>query len=307
FLRYKIRQRYFLILGFILFIIIIYCASSFLWFININGLDKIKEDRIYNILYKYDIKPGTPKRELDLDEIEKILLQEESNISWVDLDWQGTRLNIEIVEKKLIEEQKTDKIVAARNGIINELIVLRGRSIVEEGETVTENQVLILPGKSSDDLRMEAIVKAEVWYETFGEAQFEEKEPVYTGDTITKWKINLGSYTFEIPYKDIRFDEYVIQKRKKNLPKWRNISIPIELNKEKYNEVEYLIEERNYDETLYHAKNQALKKMLKKLSSSTVILESKFEIVDIDEEDKILVRMLLKSEENIAKKVSNSN
>ncbi|MFW6268784.1 MAG: sporulation protein YqfD [Bacillota bacterium] len=299
----KLKKRFSLVLAIILFFLIFYTASSFLWFINIEGLNNIADERIYEILTQNNIKPGVLKQRLDVENIEKILLREEPRISWIDVTWQGTRLNIEVVEKKLVEKDEANKIIANKSGIITELIVLKGHPVVKEGETVNKNQILIVPENENE--KVQGIVKAEVWYESFGKAKFKDITTVYTGNSINKWKIKFGSKEYNISGNVVDFDSYIVERSKKIIPEWRNINIPIEVIKEKYKEVEYIIKNRDRDQTLYVAKNEAFKKILNKLDTGTVILESKFEIYNLDEEDKAGVRMLLKTEENIAKKISN--
>lgn len=97
------------------------------------------------------------------------------------MEIRGSRLIIELVKKELppeLEENIPCDIIASKDGIIEEIIALRGEALVEPGQTVSEGDVLIT-GKimlghepdgeeeGSDTLfvHAEGIVRARVWYQ----------------------------------------------------------------------------------------------------------------------------------------------
>ena len=292
----KIRKRLFLLTGIILFLVIFQLGASLLWSCEITGLENIEEEVIIKALKEAGIRKGILKKELDLRKIENYLLQEINAISWIDLRWQGTRLCIDIVEKRLVEPVEKGTIVASKDGIITKLIVLKGQAVVKEGDTVTAGQLLILPGKDGE---ARGIVKAEIWYEAVGESSFTERVIVNSGKQKTYRGVKIGDKLVQLGKTTPPFDQYRLKRTFKKIFEWRNISLPIELFKEEYQEI--IIIEMKYSTAtgLFRAKENALAGLLPQLAEGTVIDSIYHEVIESGDE-KIKLRLIIKTEENIA-------
>ena len=303
FLSNILKKKYFLFIGFVLFLLIFYLASSFMWFIEIDGLKEIPQKDVYRVLNGIGIKPGILKSRVDINAVEKILIKKIDKITWLDLEWQGTRLYIELVEKKIVEDNKPVKIVAAKDGVITDIILLKGHAVVKKGDTFVAGQTLIVPqAVDREELRrVEAMIRANVWYESYGQADIIGKEPYYTGDNKRFFGLKIGSSKFKVPFSAPDYKKYSIEARKKSFPQWRNIEIPIELIIEDYKEVEFVEIKRDKDAAYFSAKESALQKLLKQLSATSIILDSRLEYIETENANRVKVRILLKVEENIAK------
>lgn len=292
----KIRKRLFLLFGIILFIVIFQVGASFLWSFEIVGLENIEEEVIIGALREAGIKIGSPKKEIDLKEIENYLLQKLPAISWIDLSWQGTRLYIDLVEKRLVEPAGKGAIVASKDGIITKLIVLKGQAVIKEGDTVTAGQLLILPGKDGE---ARGIVNAEIWYEARGESSLSDRVIVNTGKHRTYWGLKIGGKLIRLHRAGPPYEQYRLKRTFKKIFTWRNISVPIELFKEEYQEI--IIIEMKYSTAtgLFRAKENALAGLLPQLAEGTVIDSIYHEVIESGDE-KIKLRLIIKTEENIA-------
>lgn len=296
FLLLRIKKRIFLLMGLIIFLSIFYIGSSFLWFYDINGLETIGEEEIRNLLFNYGLKKGFLKNGINTTAIENYLAKNISNISWVDVRWRGTRLTIDVVEKKIISHIKLGELVAAKDGVITEIIVLKGQVAVKEGDTVSKGQVLVVPDVKSGEAR--AIIKADVWYEAVEESFACNKKIIYTGSIKTFWGVKIGLSKFYLSNIEPPFKEY---KRKQELKKifiWRNIGLPIELIKEEHQELILYRENWSYQLTLFKAREKAFAKILELLDNGSVIEEVTEQILTCNQE-RIKLRLLVKVEENI--------
>ena len=300
FILLKIKKRSYLIIGLIFFITIFFTASSFVWIITIEGLETISEDEVYQVLIKLGIKPGTLKASVDLPYIERILLRKIPRISWLDLELQGSKLYLEIVEKKLVELERPEKIVANRSGVISRLIPLEGRAVVSEGNTVLRGQTLIVAESHTEyEKPLRAVVKAYVWYETLATTDLLYKKAIFTGDNTVNWSLQLGDNIYRLPFFKPSFAKYEININKKTLSQWTNIMFPVELVKERYREIEYLTIERNPATALFLAREKALISILPRLGLQAVILEIDFaEFID-KTNNQVKVRLVIKTEEEI--------
>lgn len=302
FIIYRMKVRRFLLAAFILFFVIMYLGSSFVWFIKIEGLDRVSSKKIYSILNESGIRPGILKSKIDIEKTEKDILQQEPRISWVNLSWEGTQLKVKIIEKKVINESREGhKIVAAKNGIIKKLIVLQGQQVVEEGDTVVAGQPLILGLKENGGFKeAKGIVEAIVWYEGEGQANIIDKTVKLTGRTTTVWWLKVGKGLIPLFPGKNNYKSYIIEREIKKAVKWRNIALPIELIKETYKEAKYLYEKRSIDTASFLAKERALKNIFTKLPPEAVIQEIITDDI-IVYDSSVKVRLIAKVEEDIAK------
>lgn len=291
------KRRAFLIVGLLIIFLIFHIGSSFIWFINIDGLDEIDSSSIYNIIKESGISRGVLKSSVDIKHLEKQILIKLPKIAWVDVSLKGTELYIEIVEKKTVKKDTPGDITAAKDGIITELIVLQGIPVVKEGETVIREQPLILADKKNK--RARGIVNAYVWYEALAEEKIIDQEIIYTGNKKSFWGINIGQKElWLVPIKK-DFTNYSKKRERKSVVKWRNINFPIELIKEEHKEVILIKKRLTKESAIFLAKEKALKAILKRLNSDAVIHKIKVELISITD-SKVKIRLLAGIEENIA-------
>lgn len=299
FLFLQIRRRVFLLLGILMILFIFKLGTSFLWSYEFKGLENIEEETILEVLEEAGIRKGILKKDLDLMEIENYLLQRIPAISWADLSWQGTRLTVDLVEKKLVKPVEKGTLVASKDGIISKLIVLKGQALVKEGDTVTEGQVLVLPGSDGE---ARAIIKAEIWYEARAESPLKEQLIINTGKKRTKWGVKLADRLIRFSTTIPPYDQYRLKRSSKKIFAWRNISLPIELFKEEYQEIKILEMNNSAELALFKAKEKALAGILLHIEEGSLIESVYLEVVENEDNnnEKIKLRLMIKTEENIA-------
>ncbi|MFW6270052.1 MAG: sporulation protein YqfD [Bacillota bacterium] len=296
---WKIRRRVFFLIGIILFFLIFYIGSSLLLSIEIVGLNRLNEQEILNALKNQGIKKVVFKDTVDTSEIEKILIKKFIEIAWVDAKWSGTKLEIEVIEKRIVEDIQYNEIVADKDGVIKELIVLKGLPVVSEGDTVREGQLIILADNDNQDAR--GIVKADVWYDATALVQLSNESLLKTGRSKSFYGIKIGSNSYFLPETKQRYKNYLRKHLTKKIFRWRNITLPIELLKEEYHEINLIIENRSHELASFLAKEKALSQILKNLDSDAKIISIDFEKILNEKDKNIQVRVIVKVEENIAR------
>ncbi|MFP4015430.1 MAG: sporulation protein YqfD [Halanaerobiales bacterium] len=296
----KVQKRIFLLIGLILFMGAFYVGSQFLWSVEIKGLQRLNEGEVLSVLLEQDIRRGLMKREVDIEFLEDVLIKELPVITWVNIKWRGTQLYIDLVEKRVITPPERGEIVAACDGVITELIVLKGQSAVNEGDTVVKGQTLIVPEIEGGESH--GIVRANVWYEAVGENVSKKVTLLNTGRMKTYWGFKIASFESWLTKIDEPFQQYRRKRKLKKLYIWRNIALPIELIKEEHIEINVMKENNSNVLTLFRAKEEALAVLLKNLSDDSVIEDVISTVSKTDDNNKIQVRLLMKVEENIAYK-----
>lgn len=329
FILLRMKRRKTFVAGIILFVVSLYLMSSFIWDIDVTGNHVIKSSEIYRAAAEAGLARGSLKWAINTTEVEEKILKELPVAAWVGVYIKGTRATIEIAEKKVPEKIKSgpSNIVAKKAGLVKEILVLSGNPVVKEGDTVLPGRVLIsgevmpaeppaaLPGQPGPEnneeeaaqeqqptyVRAKGIVRARVWYEGYGEAQIVDKGQKPSGRSLSRFCIKINDKEIiltgpeEIPFKDFESEVAV-----KKLPAWRNITVPVELRREKYNELISYQRNREPAEAKKLAVEKALKEVKEKLPRGVTVLNKRVEEVDAGRpENLVRVKVVIETLEDI--------
>lgn len=259
FLVMYLKRRKMLVFGGVFFAVSLYILSSFVLFIEITSPEPLKlvnPEKIKVLAAEQGIVVGRPKWVMDFALVEKYIVIKEPQLSWVGIRTKGTKVEIEVVEKVLPDpgesDRKSGNIVATKDGIISEILVMKGQPRVKPGDTVSRGQVLISctivpeqtnaeddksPQKVTQVVKAEGIVKARVWYRGYGECPIIEKGTKNTGKETKKvslrWKDN--NIIVWGPKKS-PFNLNVSDEKVNQIQIWRNIKLPVEIITTTYRE-----------------------------------------------------------------------
>ncbi|ACV63823.1 sporulation protein YqfD [Desulfofarcimen acetoxidans DSM 771] len=321
FLAARLKRRKMLLAGAIIFVVSLYSLTSFIWFIEVTGTSKISNEAVLRAAKNAGLKRGVLKWNLDTAEFERDIREQLPEISWTGIEIKGTKAIIEIVEKKLPEtsENQPAHIVASKEGLVKEVLVLVGNPLVKEGDTVFAGQILIsgvipptlkekeipeqpLSSEQKELLEKESgepkivhakgTVRARVWYESSAEAAIIEQGQKATGKTVSRFGIKIGAKEIILMGKQkIPFKQYKVSSRVKKLPSWRNINLPVEIVTLKYFEIVDFKEERGRAGAKILAERRAMEKIVKQLPANAVMQKRKVEEASAGSRDKNLVRV----------------
>jgi len=144
----RLLQHTGLYLGILIFGILLYILSLFLWDIEFSGNRIHTEEQLLRFVNECGIGFGCRSDRIDCAGLEAEFRKQYSDISWVSVEVRGSRMMIRIKEAAFTE-QKTEKIegdshiIANQNGIVTELIVRTGTPMVKVGDSVKKGDVLI--------------------------------------------------------------------------------------------------------------------------------------------------------------------
>ncbi len=295
----RLKRRKALVAGGCLFIIALYTLSSFIWTVEVSGNVAVKTGELLGVANEIGLSRGSLKWNINIEKTEEHILEQFDAISWVGVDIKGTHATIEIVEKKLpaAEPRGPSNIVAQKPGLVKEILVLSGQAIVEEGDTVGKGQVLISgelyppeqPDVVEDEsleenmvepiyVRARGMVRARIWYEGYGEVALVEEGFRESGKSTERICIKLGDKEIILKGPEtVSYDRYELQSKVKSLPSWRNLSVPVELNTEKYMEMLPYKDMRTKKEAKELAAQTALKDAKRTIPPKATVLNSKIE------------------------------
>ncbi|NLW56023.1 MAG: sporulation protein YqfD [Firmicutes bacterium] len=187
----RIKRKKGWLLGMVVFLFTLYYLSSYIWVVEITGVKTIDQARIRQNLTELGLRPGVGRKEIEAkrDWLIKELRMRLPEAVWVTVHLQGVVSLVTVTEKTpppAVDQAATD-LVAAKDGLITSLIVVDGTAVVEEGDTVSRGDLLIMGEKTLRYLdgrietkRVKAVgkVMARVWYELVIEEPLVVYEPV---------------------------------------------------------------------------------------------------------------------------------
>lgn len=258
-----LKQRKSLALGAVFFVAALYFLSSYVWFIEVRGNDRIAVNEILLAASEAGLSRGTPKWRIDPNRVEANIGERLPLVAWTGVYIKGTRATIEVAERTVPEEEdrRPSHIVAKKAGLIKEILVLNGHPAVREGDTVGQGQVLISgeipsledqlkagevkkPGEKPKPVQparlvhARGIARARVWYEGYGEAAVVETGQRLTGRCETRVSMKFkGKEIILSGSQAVPYELYEVNTLVKRMPEWRNLYIPVELVTVKYYEL----------------------------------------------------------------------
>jgi len=316
----RLRRRKMLVVGALVFIVLLHVLTSYIWFVDVTGQTHFPGDQIKMIARQSGLKPGVSKDHVDVRGIENQILLKAPQIAWVGVSLTGTRAVIEVVEKTLPkqEDKSPADIIAVKAGIITEIIAIAGQSAVKQGDTVKKGDLLIkgvlaalppqtpVPGQPPAALeppkllRANGIIKARVWYESYGEAALVETHWERTGRQTVGIGLQVKEHQFSLkqapeqPYE--HFQTELIHKK---LPVWRNSDFAVESTINIFYEVVAKYHEISWEEARDLAKGKALQTVQILIPENAQVLARGIETLKTDEPGLVRVKVSVETSEDI--------
>ncbi|MGB9867848.1 MAG: sporulation protein YqfD [Bacillota bacterium] len=251
----RLRRRRAILLGSLGAAALLLFFGTRIWVVEVRGNQKVATDEVFEVLEEAGLKPGASKSALDLRGIEVHLMQRLRQVSWVDIRLDGVRAIVEVAEKSRLPEEPLGPchVVAAKPGMVEEIIPFSGMPVVRENQMVSQGQVLIsgevvfrAAGDGGQPLevrqlcRASGIVRARVWYQVYMEMPLTSLQPVMGPGRFVEYFLNVGGREFRLwcsgkPVEGPRWCEV----KRLSLPGWRNIVLPVEVTKRVYNQLQY--------------------------------------------------------------------
>ncbi len=172
FLLARTRRRPFLVLGAAVCLVALYAFSLVIWVVDVEGTAELDPELILEVAASLGLRPGVLRGSVNPREVERGLILAVNGLSWAAVELHGATALIRVIEKVPLEKPVVPAppadIVAAKDGVIQSLIVLAGQPVVKEGDTVKAGQVLISGGT---DTVARGIAKSRVWYQAYAEVR----------------------------------------------------------------------------------------------------------------------------------------
>ena len=281
------RNRYFLVAGLIIFIIIILWSTKKIVKIEIHGNEYYASTEIYEFLTENNIDYGSVVKNISCKDIEKLMLNHFDLLTFVSVHINGNTLIITVKENKTVKQEKEDEtpcnLVATEDGVVVSIITRAGVPLVKAGDEVKREDVLVYSKIDYNKIMGEnygyetvcsdadILIRVNKEYKDIVNRKYEKR--VYTGRiqkvkgikinnlylTISKEKCKFKKYDTETTYSD---DRYGFKK------------MPVTYFYTTYREYE-LVESEYTDEELQNILEKKIDNYIEKLKENSIQTESK--------------------------------
>ena len=300
-----------LVLGGIIFVLLVYLSSLFVWDIRIVGNSNVSSDEIIKGLSEAGLRKGVMKSSIDVEDVRNRYIISDKRVSWMSVILYGTTANVEVIEST-IPPPREDKaplcnIVACRDGIIERVDALMGQSTVEKGQVVSKGELLVsavIKTRKENELLTGA--KGNVFAKT--ERHFEVHVPLYeykkqySEKEHTKYSLLVAGHEFALPYFEKNKSE-ALKECEKSVTRpvvFGKIEMPFETVKRKYRCYDVIKTQRKEEECKKIAEAKLSSLVEKSVGSAPVVnKEIDFNVYD----EKIVLVCDMECIENIAQKV----
>lgn len=278
--------------------------STFIWDINITGNKKISSNEIIKVLKETNVAVGKNKLFISTEDTAEYMRERLYDIAWVGLKFNGTRLDLKVIEK-IIEDNNDDpsimgNIVSKKSGIITKIIAKDGTALFKTGSYIQAGMVAIegsIKSEFVEEKRVHAsgILKARVEYKFEKEYKYEENVKEYTGKR--RYGIGLGTNNKKNVLKClIKENKYDISSKEKV---FNVFGTKISFIFNTYNEYKVIKNQYSFEKLINKGKNDSGEYIKKLINDETKLLKEETNIIKTSGGIKYIVSYEL--EENIGK------
>ena len=185
----RLRSRPVLTVGLLLAVVLAFFLQSFVWFLRVEGNERVPEEEILRALWEEGVRFGTWGPSIDSEDLKNRILNRIPALCWLAVNREGGVVTVLAAEREReetpLETEGVAHIVAARPGIIRKISVVNGFADKKPGDLVLEGDILI-SGIAEWTLRIQATrAMGEVYADTLRVSELvcpvSARKKVYTG------------------------------------------------------------------------------------------------------------------------------
>ena len=143
----KLRRAYGALAAILLTVFVYAAFSGVVWEIRVDGVDSVSRESVIEELRDAGFGVGTRFSSVDVGKIENEVLKNSDTVSWIGINRRGVVAYVSVIEKINPDNAGVRdgyaNIVAAFDGVIEELTVKSGYAAVKVGEAVKRGDLLI--------------------------------------------------------------------------------------------------------------------------------------------------------------------
>ena len=238
------RNHIGLLVGFAIFFAFLIFSTQFVWNIKIYGNQKVLDEQIFEVLRQNNVEIGSFSRNVDIENLEKEILNSIDDISLCSIIKKGSSIVINIKEKLHSPDyenfQSEQDIIANCNMQINEIVVTQGTAKIRAGDSVKAGDVIVA-GYFFDTngqkvlCKANASIKATTWYSETVEFEKEKQVSKRTGKKTFDGYMTIFGQKFVVKNAKNDFENYETEQSVKYV--FNNNFLPVKYVKTTYYEI----------------------------------------------------------------------
>lgn len=143
----RLRRRYVLLVAAVLALVWLWCGANIVLSFSISGNERVSDTEILRSLERNGIAIGTRGLDIEQETLRNHVLLELHELSWLSVNVRGCTAHVQVVERqrppRIIDPEEYANVVAAKTGLVTEIVALNGKTCVKEGDMVTAGQLLL--------------------------------------------------------------------------------------------------------------------------------------------------------------------
>ena len=252
-------------------------CSQVVWRIEIEGGGPYHAD-ILGAVEELGIHTPLLRKQVDLGALRDALEWRYPRLAWVECGWRGTALVVRPVEGALPDEKHAEDasmdVVAARDGVIHQIVTISGTTVAKPGDVVREGEVLIRGAERTSDGNVKPVaargnVTARVWIGASVRMPVNEHVTEYTGNEEQTWTLRVPWFDLW-PMEACSYDQYDTAVSETALC---GMFFPVKVRSERRMEATITTSARDREELEAEAYAAAVHKLKEKLSPEESLID----------------------------------
>lgn len=300
------RRRFGLLTGLVICVCLCCLSERFVWQIDVVGNERLTDEQVLEMLRLEGVFEGAYIGDIDVLGTANRFVKNNKALAWAAINISGNRVECVVSEQKDADISESDdrisNIVASKAGSIRRIELTSGVSMVSEGQTVSEGQLLVsgvnlLRNGEYIYQPAQAKVYAEVLGQVSAVCPLTEQEKVYTGRVYREKTLVFFTKSKKV-FKDsgnLPSNCDRIEKRQR-IMLFGRIALPLWVITVEYHEFEY--EERSL--STEQAIDRVTEEVMRSLSQSELISR---QLTVTCEQERVVAVCMYRAVEDIAKEL----
>lgn len=301
----KYRGRAGLLVGTVVFFVVLYVLSLYVWDVEIHGVETLTEEQVQSVMEDIGVRPGVLKSEIRAKLMEQQAMAALPELSWIAINQQGSVVEVELKERDvppdMVPEDQSCNMVSSFSGQIVRLEVYAGAPAVKVGDAVVKGQLLINgvveDAQGNSQLQHASGKVYAVTNRTVRiEIPLQQTIQISTGETIQRRRIDVFGIDLPINVAFVPQEGYQCQRIKESL-RIGDIKLPITVYTETWSRQEKQEITLTEEQAAQQAREQLQEKEKTDLAGAVIL--NRREMAGI-ENNSYYLEVVYECEENIA-------
>ena len=288
---------------------LVFWLQGHIWFFTVSGNETVPAEKILWVLEENGIRFFTRADSLDMNTVKNQVLEDLPELGWITINTEGGHAQVVVRERTekpvTAQDSAPSNVVAKKSGVISRVEVTGGTATVEEGDIVSEGDLLISGVSDLDKTLLLTRAQGEVYANTWNPVAAKTAdfitEKTYTGREKSGYQLTLGKKTINF-YKTsgISYGDYdkIMESVRAKLP--GGYELPVTLTKitwREYTPNQVSLEEGQAQALL----EEAVQRQLRQSLTAGVVVETRLELAQ--EEGKFLLTGVAQCQEEIGTEI----